>query len=119
MGLLSSLIRGIVRVGSNSPGLGRSSGDGYFNEGFWESNYSDVLESQVDKAGNAGQESILTGDFLDGGTQYCRENGENYNPSEFISYLENYLGDSKYNAITKHTPCQEVRFGISWQFIRW
>lgn len=73
----------------------------YFSEPNWESNYTEILKRQQEKAGNSGQESILSGDFFDGGSEYCRESGEDYNAEDFVNFLEDYLGESKFNAISE------------------
>lgn len=74
---------------------------GLFSEALWETNYNIILELQVEKAGNPGQEALLTGDFLEAATTYCRATASDYTPIGFISSVSATLGDSKYNAINE------------------
>lgn len=74
--------------------------DQRFDEDLWEGYYYDIIEAQQDKAGNAGQETLLSDEYFGGDAkQYCRINGKNYEPEEFISYVKNNLGDDYYYAI--------------------
>jgi hypothetical protein len=74
--------------------------NGYFDYAYWEELFPTILEEQAYKAGNAGQEAILTGDFLEAATEYCIEFGEEFEVEEYQAYLYEALGDSKYNAIS-------------------
>lgn len=75
---------------------------GYLDDNLWEEAYTEVIESQVDKAGNAGQTTLLGDDYFGNyAKDYCRDNGKDYNPEEFISYVKNLLGDDYYNAINE------------------
>jgi hypothetical protein len=77
---------------------------GYLDDNLWEEAYTDVIDSQKDKAGNAGQETLLGDDyFANHAKDYCRTNGKDYNPEDFISYVQNHLGDEYYNAISEIT----------------
>jgi hypothetical protein len=75
--------------------------EAFFSEQNWEFNVKEVLERQVSKAGNAGQESILSGDFYEAAMSYCLQVERSYTPEQFISSVSNSLGDSKYNAISE------------------
>lgn len=82
---------------------------GYLDNELWEEAYTEVIDSQIDKAGNAGQETLLGDDyFRQSAKQYCATNGNDYNPEDFISYVKNDLGDDYYNAISEITEeCSE------------
>jgi len=72
-----------------------------FDEGLWEENYSYVIEEQVKKAGNAGQETLLGDDYFAGEAKdYCRDAGMDYDPEDFVSAMQDGLGDDYYNAIS-------------------
>lgn len=73
-----------------------------FDEGMWEDYYYDIIEAQQDKAGNAGQETLLSDDYFGGDAkQYCRLYNSEYNPDEFVRYVKNNLGDDYYYAINE------------------
>jgi len=75
---------------------------GYLNDSLWEENYTEVIDAQVDKAGNAGQTTLLGDDyFANHAKDYCMLNGKDYNPEEFISFVQGRLGDTYYNAISE------------------
>lgn len=74
--------------------------DGYFDQSYWESVYPPILEEQQFKAGNAGQESILTNDWLNAADEYCLNQGENFTKDDFLSYLTLTIGDDKFNAVS-------------------
>jgi hypothetical protein len=91
--------RGLLRV-SRSRSMTGYDRNGHFEQGYWEEVFPPILEEQASKAGNAGQESILTNDFLEASTEYCMERGEVFDMEEYALYLYDRLGDSKYNAIS-------------------
>lgn len=72
----------------------------FWNQDQWEAIFPSVLEAQVEKAGNAGQESILTGEFYNLSYSYLLENGEDYDPEDYVSYLQSNLSGTKYDAIS-------------------
>lgn len=73
---------------------------GGLDQGLWEEYYNEVIDAQIDKAGNAGQETLLGDDyFRKHAKDYCQNNGEDYNDREFVQYLENELGSDYFNAI--------------------
>ena len=79
-----------------------ASRSGYLNDNLWEENYTEVIDAQVDKAGNAGQTTLLGDDYFGNyAKDYCRLNGKDYTPEAFISYVQNLLGDTYYNAINE------------------
>ncbi len=78
----------------------RGGGEGYFDQEFWEESYPPILEEQIYKAGNPGQEAILSGDFLEAADEYCLEQGETYTIEGFMGYLQDQLDEDKYNAIS-------------------
>lgn len=111
-------VRSITRMSrpaSRSPRIRRTSGtlfedlrssrlgDGYFNNELWESHYTEIIENQVDKAGNSGQETLLeeTEYFPSPALEYCKENGKDYDPEKFVDFVKNDLGDTYYYAINE------------------
>lgn len=105
---LFSVFRTIARAASpltssssilfnNSSGGSR---DGYFDQSYWEYIYPPILEEQQYKAGNAGQESILTNDWLNAADDYCLNEGEDFSKEGFLSYLSLTIGDDKFNAVS-------------------
>ena len=70
-----------------------------FDEAGWEKDYTDIIDSAQDYAGNAGQYTILTDYFRDPAKKYCKDSEEEYNPDEFIDEVKYQLGDDKYYAI--------------------
>jgi hypothetical protein len=72
-----------------------------FHTGYWQQNILPMIENQVSKAGNPGQESLLAGDFADAAYSACMKLGEDFSPERFVSEVEALLGDSKYNAISE------------------
>lgn len=75
---------------------------GYLDDNLWEEAYTDVIDSQQDKAGNAGQETLLSDDYFGGhAKEYCKLNGKDYNAEDFVSYVKNHLGDDYYYAINE------------------
>jgi len=74
--------------------------DGYFDQSYWEQEYPGILEDQRYKAGNAGQESILTNDWYNAANDYCLNDGQNFTKDEFLSYIENAIGSDKFNAVS-------------------
>ena len=79
-----------------------------FHTGYWQQNILPMIENQISKAGNAGQESLLAGDFADAAYSACMKLGESFTPEDFVSEVEGLLGDSKFNAISEIiTECSE------------
>lgn len=76
-------------------------GNNGFDEGLWEENYTFVIEEQIKKAGNPGQETLLGDDYFAGEAKdYCRDAGMDYNPEDFVSAMQDGLRDDRYNAIS-------------------
>lgn len=90
----------LSRSTSRAGGRGSGAGDGYWDAEAWEHYFPPVLEEQIGKAGNPGQEAILSGDFLTAATEYCISDGESFDPDTYQAYLLDSLGESKYNAIS-------------------
>jgi len=89
-GAFSSLIQTVSRT------------TGGLDSKIWEENYTDVIENQVGKAGNAGQETLLGDDYFGNyAKDYCKDNGEDYDPDKFVSYVKDKLGDDYYYAINE------------------
>jgi hypothetical protein len=70
-----------------------------FNEAGWEEDYTDIIDSAQDFAGNPGQYTILTDYFPEPAKRYCKYAEEEYNPEEFVREVKDDLGDDKYYAI--------------------
>jgi hypothetical protein len=72
-----------------------------FNQEVWEEFYTQIIAAQEEKAGNAGQQTLLGEDqyFPGYAENYCEVNGEDYDPAGFVSTVRNDLGDDQYNAI--------------------
>jgi hypothetical protein len=78
----------------------KQSSGGYLDQNLWEDAYTQVIESQVDKAGNAGQETLLGDEYFAGeAKRHCRLVSKDYNPEAFIADMQSSLGDTYYNAI--------------------
>lgn len=71
-----------------------------FNENGWEEAYTEVIDSMVEYAGNAGQETLLTEYFPLPAKRYCAEAEQDYTPEAFVQYVKIDLGDNYYNAIS-------------------
>lgn len=71
-----------------------------FNEKGWESDYTDIIESMVDYAVNAGQETILTEYFPPPAKRYCSESEEDYDAEAFVDYVSREMGDYYFNAVS-------------------
>lgn len=74
-----------------------------FNEQQWEEYYTDIINSQKDKPKlNAGQITLLGEEyFIPPALDYCSGVGMDYDPSEFVSYVQGELGEDYYNAISE------------------
>lgn len=94
-----SLTKSIRRLSSRD--ILRASGNNQrFDSGIWEELYTEIIEAQRDKAGNAGQETLLSDDYFgNDAKQYCSNIQEDYTPEGFVNSLQNSLGDDYYNAI--------------------
>lgn len=76
--------------------------DGGLNPDLWEEYSTEVIEYQIGKAGNAGQETLLGDDyFRKHAIDFCETVSDEYNDGEFINYMEAELGDEYYNAINE------------------
>lgn len=71
----------------------------FFFSDDWEAGYPDILQDQIGKAGNAGQETILEGMWLDAADSYCSR-GEDFSYNGFISAIETDLGSPYYDAVS-------------------
>lgn len=76
--------------------------DGGLNPDLWEEYSTEVIEYQIGKAGNAGQETLLGDDyFRKHAIDFCETVSDEYNDFDFINYMEAELGDEYYNAISE------------------
>ena len=72
----------------------------WFDDDNWEEYSNEIIDAQIEKAVNAGQETLLGDDyFRKEAKDYCNESGSSYNSDDFISYIKGGLGDEKFNAI--------------------
>ena len=121
MGWKTSLVRGLIRYGErkaikyaglrNSYGIGKGSivqdiGNildyaPQFDENSWESGCQDILNAAVDKAGNAGQETLIQDYFEPKALEYCRLAQQDFDSADFIEKMGNELGDTYYYAINE------------------
>lgn len=97
-------IRGIVTKGRRSPVVGKQilskAIESKFRNGYWEANTSSVIEQGRKNDFNPGQEAIFD-EYRILAEEFCRSNGEEFNPEEFNDYMLFELGDTKYNAINE------------------
>lgn len=76
--------------------------DGGLNPDLWEEYSTEVIEAQIDKAGNAGQETLLGDDyFRKHAIDFCETVTDDYDDRAFVNYMENELGSDYYNAISE------------------
>lgn len=76
--------------------------DGGLNPDLWEEYSTEVIETQIDKAGNAGQETLLGDDyFRKHAIDFCETVTDDYDDRAFVNYMENELGSDYYNAISE------------------
>jgi hypothetical protein len=93
----------------------RKMSGGSLDEGMWEEYYTEVIDSQKDKAGNSGQETLLGDDYFGKeAKQFCRSVSSSYNPEAFISSVKNGLGDDYYNAISEITEECAIELVEAW-----
>jgi hypothetical protein len=78
---------------------GGGDNNGYFSREQWEYHYPDVLDNAKAKAGNAGQETILNDYWYPAAEEYCDQFGESFDRQDFLNYINNEIGDDKYNAV--------------------
>jgi hypothetical protein len=72
-----------------------------FDEELWEESYTEIIAAQEEKAGNAGQTTLLSDEqyFPGAAANYCKTYSEDYDPPQFVDNVSNELGDDYYNAI--------------------
>jgi hypothetical protein len=114
MGVRSIIFRGIYSIGSkrgrydrgdtfdfNQLQLLSGNGNGLFYEDIWEELYTEIIEAQQDKAGNAGQATLLGPDYFQNAAKdYCKTSAKDYDPAAFVTSVRIDLGDDYYNAIS-------------------
>ena len=97
---LAKAFRGLSSVAKLGSRLSDGGGNnGYFSREEWESSYPDVLENAKAKAGNAGQTTILNDYWYPAAEEYCDKEGENFDKESFLDYINNEIGDDKFNAV--------------------
>jgi len=72
-----------------------------FDDEMWEEGYTEVIEAQESKAGNAGQTTLLTEYFPQPAKEYCKKSNKDYDAEEFVSFVKDDLGDTYYYAINE------------------
>lgn len=108
--LIGSLIRTSIDLTRTFYRVNRRSGyrsiqdglnEGYdFGDDYWEEYSNDIIDAQIGKAVNAGQETLLGDDyFRKEAKDYCSESGSSYEPDSFVAALKGGLGDEKFDAI--------------------
>ena len=76
--------------------------DGGLNPDLWEEYSTELIEAQIEKAGNAGQETLLGDDyFRKHAIDFCETVSDEYDDRAFVNYMEAELGDEYYNAINE------------------
>ena len=99
---LFSLGRSIYRRITAKSRMQWDGNSGGLDADLWEEYSTEVIEAQIDKAGNAGQETLLGDDyFRKNAIDFCETVTDDYDDRAFISYMENELGSDYYNAINE------------------
>lgn len=76
--------------------------NGHLDQNLWEQNSAEVIENQISKAGNPGQETLLGPEYFEkSAKEFCRTVTKDYNPERFVSYVRADLGDTYYYAINE------------------
>lgn len=70
-----------------------------FDEQAWEEGINDTLSWAEDQAGNAGQTTLIVDYLSPKVLDYCELTQEEYDPDEFVSVMQDELGDDYYYAI--------------------
>jgi hypothetical protein len=99
---LFSLGRSIYRRVTAKSKMQWGGQDGGLDADLWEEYSTEVIEAQIDKAGNAGQETLLGPDYFGKhAIDFCETVTDDYDDRAFVSYVENELGSDYYNAISE------------------
>ena len=72
-----------------------------FDEQAWEEGINDILSWAEDQAGNAGQVTLIVDYLSPKVLDYCEFTQEEYDPEEFVSVMQDELGDTYYYAINE------------------
>jgi len=72
-----------------------------FDDDAWEGVSTEIIEAQVEKAGNPGQETILEDYFAPAAISYCERLREDYNADGFVIEMGVELRDDMYDAISE------------------
>jgi hypothetical protein len=110
--LFRFLLRGIFRSNglknlSRIRGRGRFGAEDAFNlapkfdENAWEEGINDILSWAEDQAGNPGQVTLIVEYLSPKVLDYCQVTQEEYDPEEFVSLMQDELGDTYYYAINE------------------
>jgi hypothetical protein len=73
---------------------------GNLDRDLWEEAYTEVIESQEAKAGNAGQVTLIVDYFADPAKRYCETYGKDYDPEQFVTMVRLDMGDDYYGGIS-------------------
>jgi len=74
---------------------------GGLDDDAWEGVVSEVIDMQVEKAGNPGQETILKDYFAHVAISYCNDVQSDYSPDGFVIEMGVELRDDMYEAISE------------------
>lgn len=72
-----------------------------FDEQAWEEGVNDTLSWAEDQAGNAGQTTLIVDYLSPKVLDYCELTQEDYDPEEFVTVMQDELGDTYYYAINE------------------
>jgi hypothetical protein len=70
-----------------------------FDDAAWEKLFDEIIRSKVDLAANPGQEIILRDEFVTKSINYCKSRGKDFNPPDYVRYLESNIREDKFDAI--------------------
>lgn len=92
----------LLTVGSGVSKRGpRRSTETRFIDSYWETAIDESYSKMQDNPSlNPGQETILS-DYKEEIINYLMENGADYDPNDFLSFLEEILGENKYAALSE------------------
>lgn len=111
--LLRFILRGVFRSNGIKKNLSRIRGrsrfgaeDAFrlspkFDEQAWEEGVNDILSWAEDEAGNAGQVTLIVDYLSPKVLDYCELTQEEFDPEEFVSVMQDELGDTYYYAINE------------------
>lgn len=88
----------------------------------WEEFYTDILKATISLANErrTGQRTVIEEYMIPAAIDYCKDKKGNFNPRDFEAYVQDKIGDDKYNAVDEIIPevadelyeANEAIFGI-------